>query len=169
MLILVLPSAAHESAVMDYRHAFLQTGDSMDGTCNLQRYESYAEWLSTVTDNRSEETVRPGLVPATTMLAMDGDRLMGMIDIRHRLNDYLLQFGGHIGYSVHPACRQRGCATQMLALALERCRGMGLERVLVTCDKANAASARTIVKNGGILENEVPEGGGITQRYWITL
>jgi len=169
LLTLALPAAADEAAVMDYRNEFLQAGDSMDGTCSLQRYENYGEWLSMVTDNRSEETVRSGLVPATTMLAWDDGCLIGMIDIRHRLNDYLFQFGGHIGYSVRPSCRRRGYAAQMLALALDECRNLGLSRVLVTCDRGNAASARTIVKNGGVLENEAAEGGSITQRYWIDL
>ena len=92
-----------------------------------------------------------------------------MIDIRHRLNEYLLQFGGNIGYSVRPSQRRKGYATEMLALALEECRKLGLDRALVTCDKSNIGSAKTIQKNGGVLENEVLEGDRITQRYWIAL
>lgn len=92
-----------------------------------------------------------------------------MIDIRHRLNEYLLQFGGNIGYSVRPSQRRKGYATEMLALALEECRKLGLDRALVTCDKTNIGSAKTIQKNGGVLENEVLEGDRITQRYWIAL
>ena len=92
-----------------------------------------------------------------------------MIDIRHRLNEYLLQFGGNIGYSVRPSQRRKGYATEMLALGLEECRKLGLDRALVTCDKTNIGSAKTIQKNGGVLENEVLEGDRITQRYWIAL
>ena len=96
-----------------------------------------------------------------------------MIDIRHRLNEGLLRFGGNIGYSVRPCCRRQGYATQMLALALEECRKMQMQEVLVTCNKENIGSAKTIQKNGGVLENEVAgkENGEdrITQRYWITL
>lgn len=92
-----------------------------------------------------------------------------MINIRHRLNEYLLQFGGNIGYSVRPSQRRKSYATEMLALALEECRKLGLNRALVTCDKTNIGSAKTIQKNGGVLENEVLEGDRITQRYWIAL
>ena len=87
-----------------------------------------------------------------------------MIDIRHRLNDYLLNFGGHIDYSVRKSERQKGYATEMLALALIECMKLNIKRVLITCDKDNIASAKTIINNGGILE-----GSGITQRYWINL
>lgn len=169
MLHLAFPTAADEAAVMAYRRAFLQSGDSMDGTGMLDRFEQFGEWLSQVADNRSEATVRPGLVPACTMLAWNEGNLVGMVDIRHRLNAYLLQFGGHIGYSVHPDFRRRGYATKMLALALDECRRLGIGRVLVTCYSSNLASVRTILQNGGVLENEVYEDGKAVQRYWIGL
>lgn len=92
-----------------------------------------------------------------------------MIDIRHRLNDYLKNFGGHIGYSIRKSERQKGYATEMLALALKECEKLNLSKVLITCDKENVASAKTMINNGAVLENEVSEGNRITQRYWITL
>lgn len=57
---------------------------------------------------------------------------------------------------------------------LEICRKEGMESVLITCDKNNIASAKTIMANGGILENEVDDNNiisksGILQRYWISL
>ena len=55
----------------------------------------------------------------------------------------------------------------MLRLALNKCKGLKLNRVLVTCDSENEASARTIRSCGGVLENRVPEGDGFTDRYWI--
>jgi predicted acetyltransferase len=90
-----------------------------------------------------------------------------MIDIRHYLNDYLLRIGGNIGYSVRASERRKGYAKEMLRLALLKCRKLDLEKVLITCFKHNIASAKTIIANGGILENEITDEDGITQRYWI--
>lgn len=78
---------------------------------------------------------------------------------------------GHIGYSVPPSERRKGYATGQLRLSLFKAKKLGLEKVLITCDKANIGSAKTIQKVGGILENEInsPDTGKIVQRYWIEL
>ena len=168
-IILVPITTAFETQILQYKAEFIQHGDVLAGTANLAKAESFATWLQAVHDNACEETVHVGLVPATTLLAVrqSDSRLVGMIDIRHRLNEFLLQFGGNIGYSVRRSERCKGYATQMLALALTHCKGLGMEKVLVTCNKENIASAKTIQKCGGVLENEVPEGDAIAQRYWL--
>ena len=106
---LILPTSADEQEVWGYRKEFLEQGSSLDGSGGLAEAESFAQWYSKTLANRSEQTVCPGLVPATTFLAVDADgKLIGMIDIRHRLNEGLLRFGGNIGYSVRPCCRRQG-------------------------------------------------------------
>ena len=168
---LVLPTTKYKDEIMKYKKEFIKHNDSMDGTSGLRDAESFEEWHNAILDNLNEETVREGLVPATTYMAIsiDDERLIGMIDIRHRLNDYLLSYGGHIGYSVRKSEREKGYATEMLELALKECRKLGIREVLLTCDKNNIASVKTIIKNGASLENEVQEESGITQRYWIDL
>jgi len=94
---------------------------------------------------------------------------LGAITLRHSLNDFLLRAGGHIGYSIRPSARRRGLATWALAEVLTEARGLGLDRVLVTCGDDNLASARTIEKNGGVLEDVRATGLGLTRRYWIAL
>ncbi|MBS4535325.1 GNAT family N-acetyltransferase [Clostridium sp. D2Q-14] len=168
---LVLPTLEYKEKLMEYKREFIENRDSMDGTAGLRTSETFEDWYSAFCDNLKEETVRDGLVPAATYMAIsinDGS-LIGMIDIRHRLNDYLLNFGGHIGFSIRKSERKQGYATEMLALGLAECIKLNIKKVLITCDKDNVASAKTIINNGGILENEIPEGDRITQRYWITL
>ena len=118
------------------------------------------------------ETAADGWVPDSVffLLDEDRDRLIGAVNIRHYLNDDLLFTGGHIGDGVRPTERRKGYATEMVRLALTECKKLGIDKVLMTCDKDNVASAKTIVRNGGVLENEVVNNEGKTeQRYWITL
>lgn len=91
------------------------------------------------------------------------------MNIRHYLNDKLFETGGHIGDGIRPSERRKGYATAMIGLALEECRKLGIDRVLICCDKDNIGSAKSIQRNGGVLENEVEENGNSVQRYWIEL
>lgn len=112
-----------------------------------------------------------GLVPDTTYFCLDEERsiMVGAVNIRHYLNENLLNFGGHIGDGVRPSERRKGIATQMIALALNECKSIGIYKVLMVCNKNNVGSAKSIINNGGVLENEVESNGEILQRYWIDL
>ena len=104
------------------------------------------------------------------LLYEDRDRLLGAVNIRHYLNDSLLKEGGHIGDGIRPSERRKGYATEMIRLALTECKKLGIDKVLMTCDKDNIGSAKSIVKNGGVLENEsVNSDGNVEQRYWISI
>lgn len=112
-----------------------------------------------------------GLVPDSTFFCLDEDRniIVGAVNIRHYLNESLLLNGGHIGDGVRPSERRKGIATKMIALALDECKKLGIENVLMVCDKENIGSAKSIQNNGGILENEIEVDGVTEQRYWISL
>ena len=114
---------------------------------------------------------KDGRVPDSVFFCLDVDRniFVGAVNIRHYLTDALLYTGGHIGDGVRPSERRKGYATAMIALALDECRKLGLDRVLMTCDKTNVGSAKSIIKNGGVLEIEVLDDGVLEQRYWIDL
>lgn len=171
ILKLILPTEMHKDAVMAYKEDFIRDNDNLAGTAGLRNARSFEKWHNAILDNLNEETVREGLVPASTYLAVsiDDERLVGMINIRHQLNEYLLNYGGHIGYSVRRIDRRKGYGTEMLRLALKKCEKLGISRVLVTCDKDNIPSAKIIIKNGGIFENEKQKEDQIVQRYWINL
>ena len=111
----------------------------------------------------------PGYVEDSTFFCLEEEsgQIVGAMNIRHRLNDALLLNGGHVGDGVRPSRRREGIGTRIVAFALEECRKLGIEKVLMVCDKENVASRRTIEKNGGVLENEVVVDGVVEQRYWL--
>lgn len=130
-------------------------------------YHDFPSYLASL------EVTQPadGLVPDSTYFCLDTERsiFVGAVNIRHYLSEGLLLSGGHIGDGIRPSERGKGLGTRMIALALDKCRELGIERVLMCCDSDNFASARTIEKNGGVLENVVVGGGAPVKRYWITL
>ena len=129
-------------------------------------YHDFGYYLENLEINEPKE----GKVPDSVFFLLDKERniLLGAVNIRHYLNDHLLKYGGHIGDGIRPSERGKGYATEMIRLALTECRKLGIGKVLMVCDKCNVASARTIVKNGGVLENEITDDNGeIVQRYWI--
>lgn len=109
-----------------------------------------------------------GIVPETTYFCLDLDRdiFVGAVTIRHYLTERLLN-SGLIGDGIRPSERRKGYASEMIRLALYEAKKLGIDKVLMCCDKRNIASAKSILNNGGLLENEVEVNGILKQRYWI--
>ncbi len=166
---LVTPSMEYAKELMDYRNEFLNEGEKVvNGAGGLGDFDNTEEYLNWLEKFRSKETVPEGFVPSTTWLAINEDNiLVGIINIRHELNDYLLKVGGHIGYGIRKSQRKKGYATEMLKLALKDCKNLNLEKVLITCNSNNIASEKTILNNSGVFENEIKEGDEVVKRFWI--
>lgn len=122
-------------------------------------------------ENLDFNELKDGHVPTSTFFALDTERniFVGAINIRHQLNERLLLNGGHIGDGVRPSQREKGYATEIIRLGLRECKKLGIDKVLMVCDKENIGSRKSITRNGGILENEIEVDGKIEQRYWIDL
>ena len=172
-LVLIRPSAEYADQIKEYRKEFLDAGSSMDGTGQLRNIEDPYEWIRVCELFNSEETVPEDKVPSTLFMCIrkEDNRLVGMLDMRHRLNEYLETFGGNIGYSIRPSERRKGYAKKMLSLVLPFCRELGLDKVMISCRVENEGSRRTILANGGVYESTAhePDRNVDLQRYWITL
>lgn len=169
--ILIRPTSKYASQIVAYRQEFLDAGDSMDGTGPLRRIGNPEEYIKTCAEYEDPDQVPPHLVPATQFLFVrkSDDKLVGMIQVRHRFNDYLEKYAGHIGYSVRPSERRKGYAKEMLRMALPFCREIGIDRVLITCIDGNIGSEKTILANGGLYEYTIhePNENEDLKRFWI--
>jgi len=169
---LIAPTAALEESYRSYV-AEAQAADELLVPWVLGfDADDFPALLTRLSDASDGKGVSEDFVPHTTYWTIDAaGEIVGVANIRHRLNENLLLEGGHIGYSIRPSLRGRGLATRQLALALEVAGLRGIRRVLVVCERDNPASARVIEKNGGCMESEVTaeETGKLMRRYWIEL
>ena len=165
---LVKMSEKFKPQLLDMMDEWTKTGETIiPWAIRKVDYHDFDAYLKSLEESEPKE----GYVPAATFFAYDRERdiLVGAVDIRHSLNEALLLDGGHIGDGVRPSERRKGYATAMIALALDECRKLGIEKVLMVCNKENTGSAKSIQNNGGVLENEINVEGETVQRYWIQL
>lgn len=172
-LILTRPTEKYAAEITAYRKEFIEASDSMDGCGSLRRIADPLEWIADTERKSKKETCPKELVTAALFLYIrkSDERLIGMIQIRHELNDYLREYAGHIGYSVRPSERNKGYAKRMLKDALPYCKEIGLDKVMISCNDTNVASRKTILANGGKYESTVfePEKKVSLEKYWIDL
>lgn len=175
MLQLVLPSEKYKRSFLEAAQEFRDdTTEHASGIAsNMKKmiesgFDSYTKQCQ---DYAKGTNLPADYVPATEFWLIGGEEFIGQANIRHRLNDFLLKIGGHIGYAIRPSKRGMGYGTKILELALVEAKKLGIKKALVNCDKDNIGSAKIIERNGGILENESPQGDGKPpiKRYWMEI
>ena len=162
---------------IEYRDSFLEAvteyrADSMPLRFDFDLAENdFARFAGELRKHAEGLHMPEGYVPETVYWLVDSGEYIGQVNIRHYLNDHLLQIGGHIGYDIRPSKRNRGYGTAQLQLVLPKAKELGIARALVTCDVTNVGSQKIIERAGGILENQVPNPDtGIDKlRFWIPI
>ena len=170
-IILVKPDLSYADEIIKYKEESLAESPIINGSAGLDRFSSIEIWFEELKKRSNEDTVPKGLVPSSTYLGVreKDNYIVGMIDIRHYLNEYLTQVGGHIGYGVRKTERNKGYAKQMLKLALEKCKELKIKKVLITCDEDNIASEKVILSANAKLEDIRNVDGENKKRFWIDL
>ena len=170
MLRLIRPSKEHELQALDFKQEFFDNNERViNGSELLDQMDSYEEWLTSVTNNACEETVNPAWVITDTFFAVDkSDKIVGIIDLRHTLNDFLKDFG-NCGYSVRPSERRKGYATEMLKQILEVAKRSGMDELHLSVERDNEPSIKTIKSNGGVYERSFVFENEMADIYRIVL
>lgn len=171
-LYLKKPSQEDIPQIDQFKKAFVVREESLHGGCGLTGFDNISDWLDYLELLYQKNTVPVGRVLSSEYLCIrkSDHKMVGIINIRHELDDELMKHGGHIGYSIHPEERRKGYANEQLRLALLECKRLGINPILITCNQNNEASRKTILHAKGVFENTyVEEDGNIVERYWVTL
>lgn len=160
----------HGAALQSFLADFAEAGEDDVPAYFAESSWSHQEIVDRLSAWALGESLEEGWVASSTRFLFDGERILGVYNLRHELTDWLRMCGGHVGYSVRPSARRQGHATTLLRDAVEISREIGIYRLLVTCGESNTASARVIVKCGGALLDVVMcEDDRPTRRYWIEI
>ncbi|MCE4956429.1 GNAT family N-acetyltransferase [Macrococcoides caseolyticum] len=169
---LVRPTIEHKEDILKYKQEFKATKEVIHGSSSLHKFDNFDEWFEKVQHSDNLERIPHGMVPATQFLCVNAqNKIVGMVNIRHYLNDFLIQIGGHVGYSVRPDERRKGIAKWMLQESLNFLKTKDVDKALVTCDYNNIGSKKTILSCGGMYENSVHDDHDNidVERYWINI
>ena len=144
---LIRPTLELKEKAIEFRQEFFDNNEMIiNGSELLDKTESYEEWVKSITDNTNSETVNPNWVVTDTFFAIDAaNKIVGIIDLRHTLNDFLKDFG-NCGYSVRPSERRKGYATEMLRQLLNVARNIRLDEIHLSVERKNEPSIKTIKK-----------------------
>ena len=166
---LELPTMKRKEEALKFIDEFIIHESKINGTGGLDSSETYEIWLENTLYSHNGGQ-RPNRVSASTyfLIDKDTDEILGMINIRHKLNDYLITNGyGHIGYSIRPSKRRKGYATKLLELGLDVCKERNISEVMIGCYKDNIGSKKTIENNGGKLIKEFRDSDGLDNLVYM--
>ena len=165
-MILRRPTLADKETVLEMMAEFEETQSAHDGGFWDAENFDYEEWLETNHNKEMGIGLPENRVPSIQFVSFDDvGRALGFLNLRLRLNEGLLNYAGHIGYSIRPSERGKGYAKEALSQGLQIAKKKNIKRALVTCSTENPASRAVIVANGGVFE-DVRNG---VERYWIDL
>ena len=170
-IILVRPTLELKEEALAYRQEHFQYGEKIIyGSELFDKTESYEEWLSAVTRNTDPKKVNENWVVTDTFFAIrkGDDKIIGIIDLRHTLNDFLKDLG-NCGYSVRPSERKKGYATEMLCKLLQAAKEAGMKELHISVEKENMASIKVIRKNSGVYERSFSFENEMADIYRFTL
>lgn len=155
-----------ETLFMEYFNAWGEEQENIiPSATNFKRYKSFQDFINNLVEREKTYEV----LNSTLFLIEDG-KIIGSSNIRHYINEFLMNYGGHVGYGVRPNLRGQGYASKILIESLKFLKSLNIEKALITCDEENIASRKVILNNGGVQDqSHIREDGGVTNRFWIEI
>lgn len=169
---LVLPNKKYLKSYQNFCRDFIKNGTTEEYRTGYEKQLAsskkslFLKWLH---DDSKGVNLEKGMVQMTTYWAIVNEKVVGRINLRHRLNKELRIYGGHVGYAVRPSEQQKGYATIMLHQVLQKAKKIGLKKVMLSCDADNYGSNKVIENNNGKLEKKANIQGKEICIYWIKL
>ena len=174
---LEIPSLERKNDVLEFMQEFIDYRSDINGSGGLARLSKgmpYEEWLVDVINRMDDDYAKSiDRVPASTYFTIreSDNKIVGMVNLRHYLDNSLKNIGGHIGYSIRPTERGKGYAKIQLYLALLECKKLGIEEAMVDCIKSNVKSEKTIIALGGVFDKQFYDqlGKRMLRNYFINV
>jgi predicted acetyltransferase len=165
---LLEPQHIKEAEFQEFISEFETAGEKLVPYSLNMKGLDFQTYIQSLIDESRGIEIAVNWVPASTFFLVDDhNKILGAVNIRHKLTENLEIEGGHIGYGIRPSQRSKGLGTLQLKLALHEARELGIDKVLITCSKDNTGSAKVIQNNGGKLDSEIMKEGRIVQRWWV--
>lgn len=165
---LVRPTTEYKESYLKFVSEFLADSSEISPFVIKWETDDWDAFLNRFKEAESGYNSRKDLVPAITFWMIDEkNEVVGVSNLRKRLNPRLIHSGGHIGYGIRPSARRRGYAREILRLTLIEALRLGIEDVMVSCRPANVGSKKAILANGGFPDGTVEMDGETLERFWI--
>ncbi len=161
------PSMEHKDRAFKMLQPFLKVDGGIEGCAGLDCYleeDDYEGWLVNLENQLKKPD--PDYVPHETFFFLEGEKIVGVVNILHRLPVHY-KWLGHIGYSIHPQERRQGKGSILLNLALDYCFGLGIEQVMVCPGEHNIPSRKLVESCGGTYLDTIEVNGEGYRRYWF--
>ena len=153
---LILPCEKYKYSYFELLNSAKKNNDYSElGNAALKDNETFSEMITRLKNRRIGKNIAKRDVPATIYWIIEDDKIVGTIDMRHKLNeDYLLKFG-HVAYYIKKEERNKNYATIALNLIIKKYKKTNINKILITCLEDNEASKKVILKNNGVFEQTV--------------